>query len=275
LNKEKAGYEDKYLRPSGRRFQSAIHVTDLHDQDCDPFWLRVVYETLERVQPEKLIIGGDLFDLPEFGKYPIDPREWDVVGRIKAAHGILSEFRKAAPNSEIVLVEGNHEYRLLRHLAEATPAMRAVLSDLHGFTVPKLLGLDQFEVNYVSRTDLGTFFKKDMREQIERNYYIAWDCYLAHHFPEGQKLGFPGANGHHHRHWATQHYSPQFGPYLWSQLGCGHRRQATYCAGEQWSLGFQIVHADTATKHVIAEYVHVGDHAVVGGRFYQRRPDEI
>jgi hypothetical protein len=29
---------------------------------------------------------GDIFDLPEFGKYGVDPREWDVVGRIKFAH---------------------------------------------------------------------------------------------------------------------------------------------------------------------------------------------
>jgi hypothetical protein len=228
-----------------------------------------------RIQPEKVIIGGDLFDLPEFGKYPVDPREWDVVGRIRDAHAILAGLRQKAPNAEIVLVEGNHEFRLLRHLAEATPAMRAVLADLHGFTVSKLLGLDQFEVNYVARGTLGTFTERDIKREVSLNYHVAWDAYLSHHFPAGEKMGYPGAHGHHHRYFVNQHYSPQFGPYHWSQLGCGHRRQATYCAGEEWGLGFNIAHVDTHNKHVNAEYIAITDFAVGGGTFYQRQKDEM
>jgi hypothetical protein len=275
FNAEKIGYEDKYLRPCSHRFQTLVHCTDLHDKEIDPFYRRILMETIGRVQPEKVIIGGDLFDLPEFGKYAVDPREWDVVGRIQFAHGILADIRDEAPNAEIVLVEGNHEYRLLRHLAEASPAMRAVLADLHGFTVPKLLGLDLFGVNYVSRTDLGTFTKKDVHEQIGRNYHVSWDCYLTHHFPEGERMGYPGGHGHHHRHLVSQKFSPVFGSFEWHQLGCGHRREATYCPGEQWGLGFVIAHADVVKKHVLHEYVQIDDHAVVGGRFYERQSDEV
>jgi len=276
LNVEKAGYEGRYLRPCNRRFQSLLHVTDIHDKECDPFWRRIMMETAQRVQPEKIVIGGDLFDLPEFGKYGVDPREWDVVGRIRWVHDFLAQLRQAAPDAELVLVEGNHEYRLLRHLAEATPAMRSVLADLHGFTVPRLLGLDAYEINYVSRTDLGTFSKKDMLQEIGKNYYIAHDCYLAHHFPEGESMGYPGGNGHHHRHHSSQHFSPMFGSYEWHQLGCGHRRQATYCAGERWGMGMMLAHIDTTQKHVAQEYIQIrDDFAVVGGRFYERLSSEL
>ena len=270
LNADKREYEGKYLRPASRRFQTLIHVTDIHDKECDPFALRIMLETIERIQPEKVIIGGDLFDLPEFGKYGVDPREWDVVGRIRAAHAILRDIRARAPDAELVLVEGNHEFRLLRHLAEETPAMRVILSDLHDFTVPKLLGLDQFEVNYIARGDLGTFTERDIKEELNRNFYIAWDAYLVHHFPYGKKMGYPGGNGHHHRFHAEQFYSPHFREYQWLQLGAMHRRLASYTAGEQWGLGFNICHVDTHTKHSVNEYAHIADHAMIGGRFYER-----
>lgn len=270
MNDARQGYEGKYLRPASRRFQTLIHATDLHDKECDPFVLRILLETIERVKPEKVILGGDLFDLPEFGRYGVDPREWDVVGRIKAAHAILAAIRERAPETELTLVEGNHEYRLLRHLAEESPAMRVVLSDLHGYTVPKLLGLDQFEVNYIARCDLGTFTQRDIAEELNRNFHIAWDAYLTHHFPAGEKMGYHGGHGHHHRHWVHQHYSPDRGPYKWTQLGACHVRRASYCAGEAWGLGFQVAHVDTHTKSVADEYIHIQDHAMVGGRFYLR-----
>lgn len=275
LNGEKQGWEDRYLRPSGARFQTILHFTDVHDVECDPFWRRCLMETALRVQPEKVIIGGDLFDLPEFGKYSVDPREWDVVGRIRWVHAFLRDLRDACPSAEIVLIEGNHEFRLLRHLAEATPAMRAVLSDLHGFTVSRLLGLDEFEINYISRTDLGVFSRRDISEELNRNYFIAHDCYLAHHFPEGEKMGYPGAHGHHHRHSVSQHFSPGFGVFEWHQLGCGHRRLASYTPGEQWGMGFLLAHIDTVKKHVAHEYINIQqDFAMIGGRFYERESSE-
>jgi hypothetical protein len=275
MTDEKRGWEDAYLRPDARRFKTHLIITDVHDFDCDPFVRRVFMETAKRVQPSRVIIGGDLFDLAEFGKYAVDPREFEVVERIKWVHGFLAELREAAPEAQIDMVEGNHEHRLLRHLSEATPAMRAVLSDLHGFTVPKLLGLDAYEVNYVARADLATFNQRDITEELKRNYLIVDDAFIVHHFPEGRDLGFPGVNGHHHKHVVTPSYSPQFGSYTWQQLGCGHVRRASYCAGEKWSNGFMLAHVDTAKKHTQFEYCDLTfEHAVVGGRWYSRMSSE-
>lgn len=276
MNKQKAGYEGKYLKDVSRRFQTIMHATDIHDKDCDPFWLRIFFDTIARIKPEKLILGGDLFDLPEFSKYDIDPRSWDVVGRITWVHQFLAQIRDLSPETELTLVEGNHEFRLLQHLSESSPSMRAVLSDLHGFTVPKLLGLDAYEVNYVSRSNLAVFNKKDVDSQTARNYHIAYDCYLTHHFPHGKKLGMPGGNGHHHKHIVTPFHSPMFGSYEWHQLGAGCRRRASYCEGELWSMGFMIAHIDTLNKKVLNEYVPVNqDYAVVGGKFFKRELNEL
>jgi hypothetical protein len=250
--------------------------SDLHDKEVDLFWLRVWLDALRRVQPDIVVFGGDVFDLPEFGKYPVDPREWDVVDRIKFAHErILRPSREASPNSQFDMIEGNHEGRLLRHLADATPAMRAVLSDLHGFTVSKLLGLDEFEMNYVARCDLAAWTKRDMeRTELRKNYQVYHDCFMVHHFPEARAMGVPGVNGHNHKHIVWAEFKRDFGAYEWHQLGCGHKREASYCNGEKWAMGFDIVHVDRKMRRVQHDYVEVGDFAVVGGVWYERGRDE-
>jgi len=275
LNLEKAGREGTYRRPSNRRWQSVLVASDVHDITCDPFYLRVIYDTAERLQPEQIVLNGDIFDLPEFGKYPQDPREYQPLKRITWVHDFLATLRKRAPDATITYTEGNHEFRLLRHMAEATPALMTVLSDLHGFTVPKLLGLDKFEVNFVARADLTAWNEAGIKTELRKNYVTLYDALLFGHFPEQRHMGYPGANGHHHRHALWSAYSPVFGPYEWHQIGCGHRREARYTPGEQWGNGFLICHVDTATKRTQFEYVDVThEHAVVGGKFYCRTEAE-
>jgi hypothetical protein len=590
LSDSRRGWGDRYERDSGKRFKTMLVASDLHDKEIDPFMLRVMLDTARRVQPDVISLVGDIFDLPEFGKYSVDPREWDVVGRIRFAHDhILGPLREAAPDAQFDFIEGNHECvtpdteilcedgwrradqitssdlvasyalttervsyepplaikhiqdanlvsvtgdfgdelvsdthridfngkltpvrdalglklpqylfryavrsnhsrqnpisedwvrlltwvvmdativtrqianrriqfklsksrkierlrglldrldisytvrpasmsdgnrlqpyyvciygddarriwdelggirqlpaswrsldehqvyamleeiaetdggrhfakiswrttslhdaetvqlacvlngvpcvireeegrsgfapttcktqyvvsiadqglcdrryvqitetgehgpvvaiqtqngtlitrrngkvnftgncRLLRHLADASPAMRAVLSDLHGMTVPKLLGLDRFQINYIAKADLATFNKSDHSREIGNNYKVYWDQFLCHHFPHARQMGLPGVNGHHHRHEVWPMFNLNFGAYEWHQLGAGHKREASYCEGERWHNGFALVHLDTVSKSSVTEYIAVRDFAVVGGKFYYR-----
>jgi len=272
-------WEKKYVVKDTSRYVKLAIAFDLHDKEIDPFYLRVWLDTLGRFQPSIVCFGGDLFDLPEFSKWTQDPREWDVTGRIKFAHNnILGPTRKiVGDNCQIDLIEGNHEFRLLRHLADATPALRAVLSDLHGLTIPGLLGLDKYQVNYIARADLAAagYRQLDIRKELRRNFKIYHEQYIIHHYPDGAKMGFPGANGHHHKRVVTPHYSPRFGPYEWLQSGSGHRRDASYTEGEMWNNGFPLVILDTVRRHAIVDYVTIGDSiAVSGGKVYYRTPEE-
>jgi len=276
INIERHDFAEKYVRENNNRFKSVLVCSDLHDIEIDLFYLRVLIDTAKRVQPDVIVLAGDIFDLPEFGKYSVDPREWNVVGRIKFAHEkILQPLREACPNTQIDFIEGNHEARLLRQLADATPALRAVLSDLHGFTVSKLLGLDRYEINYVAKADLAAFTKRDFERELASNYKIYFDTVLIHHFPHARNMGLPGVNGHHHRHQVWSEFNPIYGAYEWHQLGAGHRRSASYCEGERWHNGFVMVNVDTETKATNFDYVSVTDFAVSGGKFYYREPSEL
>lgn len=274
-NHEKAGYAEAYLRPTCGKYATVIAASDLHDVEIDPFYLRVLIDTCARVQPDVISLTGDIFDLAEFGKYTIDPREWDVVGRIKFVHdNILHPLREVCPDTQIDLVEGNHEFRLLRHLADATPALRAVLSDLHGMSVAELLGVHKYEVNYISKADLRAYNKSDVKAELAKNYTTYWDCFLAHHFPQARNMGLPGWNGHHHSHVVWPQFNLLYGSHEWHQLGCGHRRNAEYCEGERWSMGFAIANANVQSKATNFDYVPITDFAVSGGQFYEREESE-
>lgn len=275
IGADRRGYETKYVKPNGNRYKTILVGSDLHDKECDPFWLRIFLDTAKRVQPDNICLNGDIFDLPEFGKYTVDPRDWDVIGRIKFVHEeILAPLREACPDTEIDAIEGNHEARMLRMLGDETPAMKVLLSDLHGWTVAKLLGLDKYEVNYHAKMDLAAFNKHDFNKELSKNYKNYYNCFIAHHFPMARHMGMPGWNGHNHRHDIWQSFNPLYGTHEWHALGAGHRRDAEYCEGERWANGFMLAHCDTHTAATVMEYIQITDFAMVGGKHYQRTAEE-
>jgi hypothetical protein len=275
IGAERASYAGLYVRPNSKRFKTIIIASDLHDEEMDPFFRRVLIDTIKRVQPDTFCLGGDGLDLPEFGKYAVDPREWGPTRRIKYMHGFLRDMREVCPDMQIDWLEGNHEYRLMRHMGDATPALKVILEELHGMTVRKLLGLDAYQVNYIAKADLAAYRERDIAKELGRNYTIYYDCLLVHHFPEGRHLGLPGVNGHHHKHISWPAFSPVYGAFEWHQLGCGHRRDASYCSGEKWHMGFMIANIDTWTRQVNFDYVPVTDFAVSGGQWYRREKVEV
>ncbi len=274
MNIEKDGYGDKYEKPSGKRFQTYIALMDMHDRDCDPFYRRLAITAIKDIQPDVLILNGDIFDLYEFSSFEKDPRYANVMEGITWVHRFLAECREACPDMQIDFIEGNHEYRMMRHLADKTPYLMGMLADLHGLNTSKLLGLDEYEVNYITRSDLSVFNKTGIKKQIGLNWKIYDNCFIASHYPKDKDMGWPGFNGHHHKHLVTTKYNPEFGSYQWIQSGCGHKRNASYCDGERWSNGFLIIHADTEQRHTVFSYVDIKDFAVIGGKYFERTAEE-
>lgn len=273
---ERAEWGDTYVRKDKKRWQLGVFCSDLHDVEIDPFYLRVLIDTVRRAQPDVLSIVGDGMDLPEFGKYGVDPREWAPMKRINFARDkIARPLRAACSTMQFDWIEGNHEFRLLRHMADETPALKVVLAELHGFDVRKLFKLDEFEINWVGKADLSAWTERDVMNELRNNYRIYWEAFLAYHYPDGRNWGMPGCNGHHHKEQVWPYFSPVYGAYVWRQMGAGHRRNASYTEGEKWHLGFNLVHIDTHTRSLVQEYVTIADHAVVGGKLYVREPGEF
>ncbi len=88
-------------------------------------------------------------------------------------------------------------------------------------------------------------------------------------------MGMPGWNGHHHKHIVWDSYNPIHGSFEWHQIGCGHKRDATYTQGEMWANGFLSVHCDVNSKRSVFDYTQITDHAVVGGKWHTRNDTEF
>lgn len=272
---ERHEWGEDFLRPSTGDWLTLVCASDFHDIECDPFWLRVLVDTVRWVQPDVVNITGDLFDLPEFGKYNVDPRQWDVVGRIREAHKQLDALREAAPDAQFDFIEGNHELRLIKHLVDQTPAMRTLLAELHGMDTRQLLGLDKFGLNYISKADLGAGNKNDLKREIAKNYKIYADCFCTSHYPMYNRFEMAGVNGHHHKIQVTPVRTLQHHTRMWAEHGCGHMLDASFCDGDQWQLGFSIVDIHKPTMSVNIQVVPVTHIAQVGGKYYERQANEM
>ena len=271
LTLESKNFEGKYLKPTGKRYQTIMTISDIHDTANDPFTIDVFIDSVKRIKPECIVLLGDILDLPDFSKYQIDIRTYNVIGRIKWVHHFLERIREASPDSQIDFVEGNHEARLLIHLANSSPAMLTVLSDLHKFTISSLLGLDKYEINWVGRVDLAVFNESELQAEVKKNYLVKHNCLLFHHFPEGRNLGMAGACGHNHKLVVWSGYNPIQGPTVFYQMGASCKRVASYCDGSKWNNGFLIIHCDTQSQRSQMVYIDTTfGHCEVGGKFYIR-----
>jgi len=272
---ERHNWGDDYKKISKSREKVILVGTDFHDMHVDPFFLRVFLDTAKRLLPTDICLGGDIFDLPEFGNYKVDPRLWKPGKRVKFVHEkVFKPLRAIDDNVNIDMLEGNHEYRLARESSDFTNAL-VLLEDVHGKDLRWLLGLDKFEINYISKASANAFTKGDVHKELRKNWKVYYDSFLAHHYPLGQRMGMPGFHGHHHKHIVSPHYSPVFGPYEWHQVGAGHIRTATYTNSDDfWQNGFLIVYINPSTRKSITEYIAVTDMAVSGGKMYRRRESE-
>lgn len=276
LGDERKSYGSRYLRDHGGRYRTMMACSDLHDKEIDPFFHRVWISTVKMIQPDNIVYDGDIFDCPEFGRFDQHPRDWDAAGRIKFMHNFFHDTRNAAPDAQVDFIEGNHEGRLIKHIFSESPGIADIMGRVHEWTIPKIFGLDQFEMNYIGQAELTAHTDAALKREVyEKNYKRYYGCVLAHHFPKGKSFGMPGFNGHHHKHEVTSLRNAHYGAYEWHQMGTGHKRNASYTDGSIWNNGFLIINVDVEKRRPIFDYVYVGDTmAVAGGTFYYRQPEE-
>lgn len=261
----------KYEKPNdGGRTKTMLIASDFHDKEVDPFVLAVFLDTAKRIQPDVIVLNGDILDLYEFSRFDKDPRQIDLKGRFDfVRENIFKPLRDACPNAQIDFTLGNHEQRLLKHLADRTPFMR-VLMDLWGATLAGLFGLDEFKINLVTKWDLCAWRPGETREQAKKNYKVYYDCFVVNH-TGNEGFGMSGTSGHVHRPDVKTSASVN-GPLVWTITGCMCRTNAEYTTTmEKWHNSFLIVHVDTEKKQVVPEHILFSDHMTcVGGQYYYR-----
>tara|TARA_Y100000310_G_scaffold243676_1_gene248219 strand:- start:4682 stop:6019 length:1338 start_codon:yes stop_codon:yes gene_type:complete len=277
-------YYNKHKKNShhNHHIKTIMAMSDLHDKECCEFSLEVFIKECEIKQPDVIVLNGDIYDLLEFGKYKTDPRHWDIVGRFKfVREKVYRRLRKACPNSQIDLIAGNHEMRLLKLLADQTPNVRILLSDVMGIGFKDVFGLDKFEINWASKFDLGAYTKQDIKNEQKKNYRIYFDSFVFAHIPDKRLRSLSGSNGHHHQGLIDSYSFVDPVTHMthqrtWSQTPAMHSRDAEYLTNVSgWNTGFLEVLININTGETIQKihFTH-DDWTVIDGRCYSRKDHE-
>ena len=64
------------------------------------------------------------------------------------------------------------------------------MEDVHGKDLRWLLGLDKYEINYISKAGAATFTKGHIKKELRKNWKVYYDSVLAHHYPIGQRINY-------------------------------------------------------------------------------------
>ena len=194
---------------------------------------------------------------------------------------IFRPLREFCPNSQIDFIAGNHEMRLLKLLADATPGVRVLLSDVMGIGFAEIFGLDEFQINWVSKFDLAAFTKADIKNEIKKNYQIYYNTFVFCHIPDKRLRNLSGSNGHHHTGQVESYNYVDPGTHLakrlsWSQTPGMHVADASYLDGlGGWNTGFLEVTVNVNLRESI-QRIHFtqDDWTVIDGVYYERKKDQ-
>lgn len=267
-------YHNKYQKKHVPKLIKTVMVcSDLHDLEVSRFCWSVFVDQARRIQPDIIVFNGDIFDLYEFSNYGQDPREIKIKERFDFVKNFFfRQIREVCPNAQIDFIMGNHEFRLIKHIADRTPNLRVLLSDVMDIGFAEIFGLDEFQINWVSKIDFKAFTKGDLAKEMKKNFKVYYDSYVISHEPYPGLQGLSGTNGHHHQVEMNSTFDILRGPMTWVQTPGMHVLDAEYIGGVvRWNLGFLISYIHTELKQVIQVPIHVhNDWAIVNGVFYKK-----
>ncbi len=193
-------------KATDNRVKRVVIGSDFHSEDCDPFALEVFLDVIKRTEPDYIVLNGDVLDFQAVGKWAKPPNKLlNLQDEIDwTRENILRRVRECAPDADISFVIGNHEYRLVRFLADTAPA----LASLRSLSFNSLIGLDEFEISLVHNPSFlapsGVEQKKAYNQNwrvIENNYVVTHGtaCGQTAAFKELAKWQMSGSSGHVHR----------------------------------------------------------------------------
>jgi len=156
-------------------------ASDFHDVETDLFCLSVFINTCRVEQPDIIVLNGDIFDEYEFSRFDRDPRKINLRARMEfVRERIFIPLRQACPLAQIDFIIGNHELRLLKHMASKTENM-AALMELMNIGLAQLLGLDDFQINLVSKGNTTAFQAKEIKEEMSKNFKLYFNALVCNH----------------------------------------------------------------------------------------------
>jgi hypothetical protein len=131
----------------------AVLIGDHHAPFYDEEMLESTLSLLADVKPKKGIHIGDLGDHPETSRHRHNPA-WKASTQrsVNSSYDVLDALTNASPDTEWVLINGNHEDRLRNYMIDFAREIYGVTQahgDMSVISIPHLLRLDELGVEFV------------------------------------------------------------------------------------------------------------------------------
>jgi hypothetical protein len=129
--------------------------------------ISLAIQLIEELRPDLIVNLGDVLDFPEFGKYIQEAGFAETTQpTLRYAYQYLRAQREAAPNAEIIYLEGNHCKRLSSYILTNAKAAFGLTQahDPEGWpvlSVPHLLALDSLGVQYIAGYPANEYWIND------------------------------------------------------------------------------------------------------------------
>jgi len=103
-----------------------MHMSDIHYPYHHPQALDLSLQLVGYVKPAIIVIGSDEFDFMRLGTFDIDQRHefggLDDIDIVRVYHQqLVDRLLAQSPNSKLVWIFGNHDYRLYRYVLKNSP----------------------------------------------------------------------------------------------------------------------------------------------------------
>jgi hypothetical protein len=132
-------------------------LNPFHDRKA----LDVMVQMIQYTKPAAIAILGDWWDLAEWSlKFFRTPEAMQTTNAaLREGAWWLAQIRLAAPKARIVFLEGNHEARIMKLVADVAPQ----LFNLHGvdnvqwpvWSIPNLVDMDAMNIEYIGNYPHG------------------------------------------------------------------------------------------------------------------------
>jgi predicted phosphodiesterase len=126
--------------------KSFIFLSDTHAQDHLPQAIALAAARMRDTRPNVVLFGGDMVEFDSMTDYARmrvmeDARHHTLKQEARSCvEGVLDPLREAAPDAEAYMLEGNHEFRALRYVANRALALEGIF-DLADLFACKRLGI--------------------------------------------------------------------------------------------------------------------------------------
>lgn len=251
---------------------SDFHAPWHHKKSCELF-----YQIIEDIQPERVILLGDVINLDPFSRYDKIPGTPTWLDDVASAGQILGSVKQAAPEAQLDWFMGNHEERLKKHLIRNDPVLYKhmdmqklfVLSD----NADAVEALSAF--NYIDRNEV---FEEELNLILAHGYRVRKHSGMsAYSLMESTLTSVIVGHGHrlgiYRKATARSRYLSEQ-PLYGVENGCLCRFDIPYLEGKtsNWQRGFTVLAIDRSGDNPIVEpsIVEIGtDRALFRGNIYR------